>query len=128
MHIFVWGEDTYELANFTDEELMPALTQIAQRQGNPRLGEPTWEQDLAATLRDARAKHVDIKFVFSKMRMSESKTELARLLWSALLRKSEREYADDQPTTPVVRLVSEVHRVISRQTGIFGLKGPSGAP
>jgi hypothetical protein len=127
VHIFVWGDDTYELANFTDEELLPALTQIAQAQGNPRPSEPTWEQDLAAALRDARARHVDIKFVFSKMRMSESKTELARLLWPALLRKSEDEYADNQPTTPVVRLVLEVRRIIARQTGIFGLKGPLAA-
>ncbi|MEU6247891.1 hypothetical protein [Glycomyces sp. NPDC047010] len=127
VHIFVWGDDTYELANFTDDELMPALTQIAKAQGNPRQAEPSWEHDLAAALLDARSRHVDIKFVFSAMRMTESKTELARLLWPALLRKSEREYADDEPTTPVVRLVLEVRRVIARQTGIFGLRGPSEA-
>ncbi|GAA2275511.1 hypothetical protein GCM10009853_032040 [Glycomyces scopariae] len=106
---------------------MPAVTQIAKAQGNPRLTLPCWEHDLAGALLDARSKHVDVKFVFSAMRMTKSITELARLLWPALLRKSEREYADDEPTTPVVRLVMEVRRVIAPQTGIFGLKGPSKA-
>ena len=127
VHIFVWGEDTYELANFTDEELVPALTQIAQTQGNTRLDSPTWDQDLIAALRDARLRHVDIKFVFSKMHMFESKTELARLLWPALIRKSEREYGENEPATPVVRLVLEVRNIIARQSGVFGLKGPSSA-
>ncbi|WP_155830360.1 hypothetical protein [Glycomyces tenuis] len=127
VHIFVWGEDTYELANFTDEELVPALTQIAQTQGNTRLNSPTWDQDLIAALRDARLRHVDIKFVFSKMHIFESKTELARLLWPALLRKSEREYGENEPATPVVRLVLKVRNIIARQSGVFGLKGPSSA-
>ncbi|MFG1805758.1 hypothetical protein [Streptomyces sp. NPDC049040] len=123
VHIRVWGEDKYEIANFSDDELVPAITKIAAEQGNPLVGAPSWEGDLRHELRDAREKHQDIKVPLGRMRVAEAKVELARLLWPVLLAKCEAEFAEDRVMTPVLALALEVRRLVGEVSGIFALKG-----
>jgi hypothetical protein len=90
VHVFVWGEDSYELANFSDDELVSAIATLMQQHGGVSGKSPTWEQDLRTDLRVARSNHDDIKIPVGKvMRRSLDKVALAELLWPALQRKYE---------------------------------------
>ncbi len=123
VHVRVWGKDKYELANFSDNELVPAITKIAATQSNPRIESPSWDQDLRAQLQEARAKHYDIKVPLGRLRVAEDKVELAKLLWPVLLAKCEAEYVADSVETPVLKLALEVRRLVGEVGGIFALKG-----
>jgi hypothetical protein len=58
VNVFTWGEDKYELANFSNEELLPALTQLAQGQD---VGAEAWLARVTRQLQDARRDHEDIE-------------------------------------------------------------------
>lgn len=122
--IRVWGEDKYELANFTDDELVPAITTLALRQKNPRATSAMWEDDLRAQLQSSRVVHDDIKVPLGRMRVREDKIALARLLWPALRTKCEAEFGVDAVETPVLKLVLDVRQLVADLTGIFALRGP----
>jgi hypothetical protein len=117
VRVHAWGDDKYELANFTDDELVPALTELALAQSNPRATTPTWEHDLRAQLAEARTAHDDIRVPMGRMRIAEDKSALAKLLWPQLLAKCEEELATDHVTTPVLERVLEVRLIVSRLTG-----------
>lgn len=122
--IHTWGTDKYELANFTDDELVPAVTTLATQQNNPRVNLPTWEQDLRAALTAARSAHDDIQMALGRgMHMREDKVALAKLLWPTLQARCEAEYVDNKVSTPVLRVVLEVVRLVDKLTGVFGLGG-----
>lgn len=123
VHVRVWGDDKYELANFTNDELVPAVTAVAVNQNNPLVASPTWEQDLRAHLTAARVTHDDIKVPLGRMRVKEDKVRLAKLLWPVLLAKCDGEYANDDIQTPILELVLEVRRLVHRLTGVFALGG-----
>jgi hypothetical protein len=105
-----WGEDTYELANFTDDELVPAIRQIAASRRHDVTSE-TWEPTLRAALLEARASHADIKAAFHAIQLADPKVELARLLWPALREKCAAEEAAGTKNTPVLQIV---HYVLDR--------------
>ncbi|WP_130333823.1 hypothetical protein [Streptomyces sp. BK022] len=123
VHVHVWGDDKYELANFSDDELMPAITKIATVQKNARVASSSWEHNLRRELQEARAKNFDIKVPLYRLRVTEEKVELARLLWPILLEKCETEYVSDQVETPVLKLALEVRRLVGEIGGIFALAG-----
>jgi hypothetical protein len=126
VNIHVWGADRYELANFTDNELVPAITTLAARQVNSPVGLPTWEQDLRTELQAARAAHFDIKVPLGKMHVRENKPELAKLLWPVLRAKCEVEAASGTITMPVLKVVLDVVRLVDKMSGVFALVGPAG--
>ncbi len=117
VEVRVWGDDKYELANFTDDELVPAITQLATMQSNPNIKSPTWEQDLRAELQAARRVHNDIKVPMGRMRVRENKPELAKLLWPALVAKYEAELAANNIQTPVLALVLDVRQKVAMLSG-----------
>jgi hypothetical protein len=125
VHVRVWGDDKYELANFTDNELVPAITTLATRQKNPGVASPTWEQDLRTALQTARVAHYDLKVALGRMRVKEDKVQLATLLWPVLRAKCEAEYVAGNVQTPVLKLVLDVRDLAAKLTGIFGLVGPT---
>ena len=114
----VWGEDKYELANFTDDELVPVLTRIAEIRDNPKRSEPTWEEQLRAQLQDARDRHADIKVALRKMGMREDKVLLAEMLRGVLVENFKDELKTSRALTkPVYELVLEVYRTVARLSG-----------
>lgn len=125
VHVRVWGHDKYEFANFTDDELVPAITALATNQQNRLVDSEAWEQDLRLELQQARATHADIKIPLGRMRVREDKVTLAQLLWPILRAKCEAQYVAENVETPVLRLVLEVRDLVDRLTGIFALMGPS---
>ncbi len=119
VRVRVWGDDKYELANFTDDELVAAVTQLARGQHNARVESPTWESDLRGALQDARAHHKDIKVAFWPLRVREDKVQLAKLLWPALRDKCEKEYVTGDIKTPALKIVLEARELVGRLSGTF---------
>ncbi|MBY8889403.1 cytochrome P450 [Streptomyces sp. PTM05] len=104
VNIQVWGRDKYELANFTDDELAPAITAIAIRQGHPAECHD-WQERLRQELQAARAVHQDIKVPLMRLRLRLEKVELAHALWPVLLAKCEAELAASTVGSPSPALV-----------------------
>jgi hypothetical protein len=120
--IHVWGEDKYELANFTDDELVEAAIALTA----PSTTTPTWERELRDKLTLARNHHHDIKIPFGQMRIPIDKPRLADILWPALLTKLQTEFAGDHtPTTPVIRLIDDIIRVHHQMDGIRAMQPPT---
>jgi hypothetical protein len=116
--IRVWGDDKYEIANFTDDELVPVLSRIADVRNNPRRSESSWEEQLRAQLQEARARHADIKVPMRKMGMREDKVMMAEMLRELLIdRFSEELKSSRELTKPVYELVLEVYRTVVRLSG-----------
>jgi hypothetical protein len=128
VNIRVRGDDKYELANFTDDELVPAITAIAATQTNSLVHSATWEKDLRSELQAARAAHEDIKVPLGHMRVKEDKVELARILWPVLRAKCEAEYVADMIVTPVLKVVVEVRQLITKVAGVRALMVPPNGP
>ncbi|WP_329460882.1 hypothetical protein [Streptomyces sp. NBC_01431] len=126
VRVHVWGSDKYELANFSDDELVPQIRIIAEQKQDSPLTE-SWEHEIRAHLQEAREKHRDIKVPLGKMRLGDPKVQLAELLWPVLLAKCEQELADGTVLTPVLRVVQEVCDVVARlSSGGYALKVPEG--
>ncbi|MFG2825301.1 hypothetical protein ACGFX4_38470 [Kitasatospora sp. NPDC048365] len=128
VNIRVWGADTYELANFTDDELVPAITTLAQRSERSWADAPDWETRLRQELQVARTAHHDIKVPLQRLQVREDKIGLAQLLWPVLRIKCEAELAAGTPKTPVLQVVLEARDLAARFTGIFALDLPGKAP
>jgi hypothetical protein len=124
VHIRVWGEHTYEFANFTDDELVPAIRTLAEEQASPDYDSSSWETNLRAALQNYRMKHRDIKNALDRARVAEDKVRLAELLWPVLREKCERELAEGREDTPVLKLVLEVRELANRLSGLFALVVP----
>lgn len=123
VNIQVWGRDKYELANFTDDELVPAITAIALRQGQSTECRD-WQERLRQELQAARAAHQDIKVPLMRLRLRPEKVELAHALWPVLLAKCEAELAAGTPTTPVLKIALKARDLAARFTGVFALDRP----
>ncbi len=126
VNVFVWGEDKYELANFSNDELIPAITKLATAQGRLQVSSSTWEQDLQWELNAARSAQHDIKIPIQRvMRAELDKVELAKLLWPTLKAKCEAELAADTIKTPVLRLVLDVYELVAKLNGVRAFRGRS---
>lgn len=100
-----WPTKGHELANFTDDELVSAITTLAQER--KRSIDDAWTAQLKADLQWARESHLDIKHVLGKAGLGNSKMELAALLLPVIVAKLENEFTT-QITTPMIQLVSDV--------------------
>jgi len=109
VNVFTWGEDKYELANFNDEELLPALAQLAR--GND-VGSKEWITRVTEALQQARQDHSDIGVVTGPLRVN--KPELANLLWPTLLQKCERELKSGEIETPVLKVMLKVDELVQK--------------
>jgi hypothetical protein len=78
VNIRVWGDDTYELANFTDDELVPAITELANEQSLAAAASSTWEDELRNALSGARSEHCGFQKKVGPLRVQEDKQRLAQ--------------------------------------------------
>jgi hypothetical protein len=124
IRVRVWGDNKYELANFTDDELVTAVVQLVADNPNHDTASPTWLQKLRTELLDARQHHLDIKVPLGRMRVPDDKVALAEILWPVLLAKCEREWAAEQVETPVLKVIVEVRDVVAQTSGGRALKVP----
>jgi hypothetical protein len=124
--VHVWGEDKYELANFTDDELVPAIAQLAAAHGVTDTASPAWEKELRTYLQDARRLRLDIEAPLGRIRAPKDKVALADILWPVLRAKCERELAAGAVATPVLRVVMDVRQLVAKLSGVFALEVPPG--
>ncbi|WP_147315726.1 hypothetical protein [Asanoa ferruginea] len=124
--VHAWGDHKYELANFTDDELVPAIAQLALSRGAGDTTSPAWEKSLREYLQDARRLHLDIDAPLGRIKAPKDKVALADILWPVLRAKSERELATNTVTTPVLKIALEVRRLIAKVSGVFALEVPAG--
>lgn len=115
VHVRVWGDNKYELANFSDDELAPAITQLATTQQRPRVTSPAWDHDLRRELDVARASHQDIKVPLGHMGVRDNKVQLARLLWPVLQSKAEAESVAGSIQTPGAETCRRIRQLVGRQ-------------
>jgi hypothetical protein len=125
INVFVWGDQTYELANFSDEELIMALSQLAKEQSHSEVSSSTWTRRLRTELEQARADHADIKIAIGKMRIHPNKPRLAQILWPILLAKVENELEAEDERTPVLLLITKVRETVALlSSGSYALRNP----
>lgn len=116
LNVRTWGDHTYELANFTDDELTDALIVIAPasaaRDGGLRVS-------VAQHVTYAREHHCDFKVVFQRLGWNEMKMPLARQITPTLISK-----IDAAEAPPVIHLVRDVLNASVRlSVGTIYLKG-----
>jgi hypothetical protein len=76
--VHVWGDDKYELANFTDDELVPAIAHLAAAHGATDTTSPSWENELRGYLQDARLRHLDIEAPLGRIKAPKDKSRPGR--------------------------------------------------
>jgi len=107
IHVQTWGQaGCFELANFTDDQLIAGLTAAAPR--NARSQKPT-STVIAQLVRQARSGDISVDVLVGRCRTS--KPLLADALWPALREKAESEIKAGSITTPVVRVLAEAVRI-----------------
>ncbi|MFC9943736.1 hypothetical protein [Streptomyces pratensis] len=124
VNVHVWGDDKYELANFTDDELIPVIAEVSGR--GSEVDSAEWRAKMRKLLGEARAAHDDIKVPIGRMRIKLDKVAMAEALFPALQRKLERELSEPGPVTPVVELVRRVFDIYQKISAIRAMKVPDG--
>lgn len=110
VNIYVWHDDLrYELANFTDDELLPAITSLATGPHAKNVESDAWQEETRRKLHALRSKdYAKIDPVIGTLRIG--KTTLAETLWPTLLAKCERELESDVIETPMLKVILETQK------------------
>jgi hypothetical protein len=116
IHVSVWGAKTYELANFTDRQLLTAIQRLGEERDFAFGGDLSrWREQSEEALASARASEsvIDIDHVPGGFGFSLSKPRLAELLLPDLL-DALYDANEDLPVLKIMREVSNVHERLSR--------------
>jgi hypothetical protein len=122
VHVY---DQYYELANFTDEELLPAIEALASGPQAANVGSNAWRAGIRAKLQAARQNQANFDTVIRPLRIN--KAALAEALWHVLLKKVERELESNQIKTPLLKVVLDVQRLVALlSSGNYMLPSPGG--
>jgi hypothetical protein len=102
------ADDKYELANFSDDELVEGVRAVARKRRHRDAGSLAWERKFRSELALARSIHGDIKHAAKQMRLGELKVDLAEHLWPVLRERCAAEAASGDVETPALRPVLDV--------------------
>lgn len=102
VHLIAWEAPCYELANFSDEELLEALRELGRRNRVAGIDAAPWALVVASDLTRARQEGLSLDAVLRHARTD--KMELADELWPVLAAKLHREQ-DTAFTTPILSAV-----------------------
>ena len=129
VRLHTWGDQKYELANFTDDELETAITAVLRANPDEIRAGADWSSRLGSDIEYARERCLDIEVVFERIRQRVSKVELAEELTPILLAKLEQADLPDHPRPPVLNLVYDLVALVNRLSGGgFRLDTPVAAP
>lgn len=118
VHVYTWGDQSYELANFTDPQLIDAIERLADEQHQPRQDPSKWRQELGVRLAAARSQHHDIKRVLGPLRLRVDKPRLAELLLPHLLDiMRAHDEPNDSQLPPVLVMLDQVYALHARLSG-----------
>ena len=125
VEVFVWGDQTYELANFSVEDIADALLTLAP----PARRKMLTSRIVRAAVQRAFDSHEDIKKAFEELGFQENKPALAQLLWPKLRGTCERELDTGDFRSPVLRLALLVRdKVLANSRGGYDLGPLPGTP
>jgi hypothetical protein len=102
VRIETWDDGYYELANFSDEELLGAIETLGRRNGVSGASTDAWRQSVRNSLELAREQSLNLDTVLRHARAR--KRDLAEELWPKLAAKAIAEL-DSGVVTPVVDVV-----------------------
>jgi hypothetical protein len=129
IRVFVWGETSYEFANFTDSELTEALVELATEQRIAVPDSADWRRRAELEFAAARGSRQDAGVAIGKMRVRPNKPRLAELLWPTLLQAVETAESKDSVRRPVHELVRMVREVVSQLSAPgYALDQPGASP
>lgn len=112
-----WGDHTYELANFSDDELQAALGELAPPQEAGATNSVDWRHALRASIEYARDRKLDVKVVFDRMQWPVRKMALAQLLLPVVVAKLHGGHDGEHHHAPVIDLVLDVQALVQRLSG-----------
>jgi hypothetical protein len=120
VNIHVWHSDLeYELANFTPDEMLTAITSIATGPNAKDTESVAWQEDMRQNLqalwRGQGQERRKIETVIGPLRIT--KPALAEALWPILLAKCEQELETDVIEAPILRVMLEVQRLAGLLSG-----------
>lgn len=116
VNIHVWHDDLeYELANFTDDELLAAFTSLAAGLHATDVESDAWQEDIRQKLQALRHGHGKIDSVIGPLQIR--KLALAETLWPTLLAKCERELESDVIETPILTVMLQVRKLVGLLSG-----------
>lgn len=120
VQIHVWHDDlSYELANFTADELLSAITSIATGPNAKDTDSDAWQegtrQNLQALWQEPGQERKKIDAIIRPLGIT--KPALAKALWPTLLAKCERELEADVIETPILKVILEVQRLTGLLSG-----------
>lgn len=114
VRVFVWGDQSYEFANFTDAELTDALVELATEQEIAGCDTAQWRQRAELEFAASRDRRQDAGVAIGKMRLRINKPRLAELLWPTLLQALETAESNATIARPVLELVSMVRELVAQ--------------
>ena len=120
MNIHVWhGDLEYELANFTPDELLTAITRLATGPNAKDSESVAWQEDtqqnIQALWQGQGQERRKIETVIGPLRIT--KPALAEALCPILLAKCEQELETDVIETPILKVMLEVQRLAGLLSG-----------
>lgn len=117
VQLHTWGDQKYELANFTDEELETSIAQVLRANPEAVRSEADWASRLRTDIEYARERGLDVGVVFQRIQQQVSKVELAEALMPVLLAKLEHESTPDHVHPPVLDLAYDLVALVSQLSG-----------
>jgi len=113
-----WGDQKYELANFTDEELERGIWSIGVAHGEVRVDDLATLARLRESISYARGRALDIKVAFDRLQWHARKPELAKVLAPVLVEKlAHADDDDDHEHSPVIQLAYDLYELVSLLSG-----------
>jgi hypothetical protein len=121
VHVRTWGPGgCFELANFTDEELLDGLMATTPKH---KLATKPDRGTVAKLIADVHAGDLTVDALVGRCRTN--KLDLAEALWPCLLAKAEREIESGNRTTPVVQVLFDaVHVAMTVHPQVRAISDP----
>lgn len=118
--VFVWPGGTYEVANFTDSELLEGMVKLTLLKKPEFLETPEWREKLLVAIQEARRLRCQFKEKVGILKVPDDKVELAKILLPVLIAKYHKESNEPQYVTPVFQVIEKVQELFALfASGVF---------
>jgi len=124
--LFVWPGNTYEFANFDDQELSEGLISLTSKKKVSFTMTDSWKRSVKRAISEARSQRINFSEKVGPLGVPDDKPELAQILLPGLIERFNKEYASQQLETPIFKVVQKVQELYSQfATGVFTFESKS---
>ena len=118
--IFVWPGETFEFANFSDEELQEGMERLTLEKKPVFPVTDEWRAKLAGAISDARKLKCQFREKVGPLGVPDNKPELARILLPTLISKFHYETGENEYSTPIFQVIEKVQSLYAQfASGVF---------